>query len=90
VWASALALRAAVGLLGDQASVPAQDGVGCDDRAQILEHLPAEGLAADRQPATLVVVEEDPLAAELLSEDAVLLAEILDGLLLLLAEPVGE
>jgi hypothetical protein len=55
-----------------------------------LSIVPPEGLAPDRQPATLVVVEEDPLAAELLAEDAVLLAEVLDGLVLLLAEPAGE
>jgi len=70
--------------------VPAQDRVRGDDRAQVLEHRPTEGLATDRRATALVVGEEDPLAAELLAEDAVLLAEVLDGFLLLLAEPAGE
>ena len=39
---------------------------------------------------TLVVVEQYPLAAQLLMQDAVLLAAVVSGLMPLLSEPIGD
>ena len=59
-------------------SAPGQPAGAC-------EHLPL-----GREAPALVVVEQHPRAAEFLTEDPVLLAEVLDSLTLALVEAAGE
>ena len=65
-------------LLSDELPVPTQDGVRRDERRNICESASPDGLAADREPATLIVGQTETSAAELLLQDAVLFSEILD------------
>jgi hypothetical protein len=85
-----LAAIAVVPFLGQQLPVPAQDGVGGEGGADLVEDLPAKDLAPDRQASPLVVVEPDPLLAVGLPQDLVLGAEIIDHLLLLPVDHAGK
>ena len=68
----------AVVLPCDEQAVPAQDRVRRDDTGNLLERLPADRLALDRQSSALGVSQPKTTSAELLSQDAVLLAEVVD------------
>lgn len=70
--------------------MPTQDGVGRDDGADLGERFPAQGLCLRGQPSALIIVEPEPLASELLFQDPVFLAEILDDALLLIREHPRE
>jgi hypothetical protein len=48
------------------------------------------GLGLGRQAPALVVAEPKPLVPQLLTQDAVLFLEVLDGIALLLAEPTSD
>ncbi len=63
--------------------MPAENRVGSDDRRQFHERLATEGFCFDGQNASLVVGEEDALAAHLVHEDPDLGVLELDDLLLL-------
>ena len=63
--------------------MPPEDGVGCDDGADLAEDHPAERLAPGGEPPALTVIQTQSPAAELLLQNSVLLAQILDHLLLL-------
>lgn len=62
--------------------MPAEDGVGGHDGADLGEELATQSLPPHRQAAPLAVVEQEPPVAELLPEHAVLLPQVLDGQLL--------
>ena len=62
-----------------QFPMPAQDRIRSYDSGNLLQHLPAEDLAFDRQTAPLVIVEQDAFLAELFFEDLVLSTQVLDG-----------
>ncbi len=49
-----------------------------------------DGLAANREPPTLIVGQPELSATELLLQDAVLFSEILDDCVLIAADPAGE
>jgi hypothetical protein len=68
------AARRAVVLAGDQLAVPAQDRVRRDQARKLAEPATTDDPALDRQASPLVVGEAQPPSAELLAEDAVLLA----------------
>jgi hypothetical protein len=63
-WATSLA---AIVLLSDQPAVPGQERCRGHHRGQFLQQTPAQLLGPDRQTSTLVVVETEPLAFELLA-----------------------
>ena len=77
-------------LLGDELPMPTQDGVRRDERCNLGEGASPDGLAADRQPATLIVGQPESSATELLLQDAVLLSEVFDDCVLMAADPTGE
>jgi hypothetical protein len=77
-------------LRSDELTVPSKNGVGCDERSDLVKGTPANGLAADRESAALIVVQPESFLPELLPEDFVLLSEILDDCVLLLADPAGQ
>ena len=70
-------------LLGHQQSVPPQNRIGCEQRANFFESLAAEDLAFDGQTTPLIVVEQDAIPAELLFEHLVLSPQVFDHVLLL-------
>ncbi|HEU4734680.1 MAG TPA: hypothetical protein VFT22_42610 [Kofleriaceae bacterium] len=72
------AARRAVVLAGDQLAVPAQDRVGRDQDGELTEPATPDGPALDGQASPLVIGEPQAPPAELLAEDAVLLAQEVD------------
>ena len=70
--------------------MPSQDRVRREQRADFFESLAAEDLAFDRQSTPLIVVQQDPLLAELLFEHLVLGSQVLDHFLLLAIDPASE
>ena len=77
-------------LLGNELPVPAKNGVGSDQRRNLGKRASSDGLAADREPATLIGGQPKSFASELLPEDSVLLTEIFDDCVLLAADPTGK
>ena len=55
-----------------------------------MKDLASHGLALDRQPTTLIIVESNTPTAELLSKNAVLFEEVVDRLPLLTVDPTTE
>src|SRR5262249_39352930 len=51
---------------------------------------PAQHLRSGRQPTALVVAQTEPAPAQLLAEDAILLAKVIDDLQLLMIHPAGD
>ena len=74
----------------DQEPMPAQDGVGGEKSADLSQELAAKNFTFDGQTAALVVVQQDPVIAEFLSEHLVLGPEVINDLLLLLVDPAGK
>jgi hypothetical protein len=70
--------------------MPPENRIRSHDGGQLLEHLPPEDLAFDGQAPPLVVVEQDSVLSELLSEDPILRQEVFDGVLLSTIDPAGE
>lgn len=77
-------------LRSNQPPVPAHDRVGCDDRRELLEEAAAEQLALGSDATALVVREPQPLCAELLPENSVPFAQVVDRALLLAVDPSGD
>ncbi len=77
-------------LLGNQSPVPAKDGVGSDERCDFGESPSADRLAANGKPSPLGVSQSKSSSTELLLEDAVLFAEIVDDRILLAGDPTGH
>ena len=73
------ARRAAV-LASDQLAVPAQDRVGRDQASELAQPTMSDGPALDGYAPPLVIGEPQAPPAELLAEDAVLLAQEVDDL----------
>jgi len=74
----------------NQVPIPAQDRVGRDDTGEVVEESPTEGLPLHGEAAPLVVGELESPSRELLSQDAVLLEEVVDHLGLSAIHPAGE
>ena len=70
--------------------MPAQDRIGNNERGDVGKCSSAQCLAEHGQPPALVVGQSEALSAELLFQDAVLLAEVLDGGILLARDPAGH
>jgi len=64
--------------------------VGGEECANGFEQLAAQDLALDREPTALVVVEQDAPLTELVLEDLVFRAQVLDHRLLLAVHPAGQ
>ena len=70
--------------------MPAENGVGSKQRADLLEPFPTEKLAFHRQSPSLVIVEQDPFLANPLLEYPVLRDQVMDHFLLLALDPANE
>jgi hypothetical protein len=77
-------------LLGDQQAMPTQDRVGCEQSSDFFEQLATQHFATDRQPAPLIVVEQNSLLAKLLFEDLIFNSQVVDHVLLLAIDPAGK
>jgi hypothetical protein len=89
--AAGFACNPSVGpLLRDKLSVPTKDRVGGDERRNIFECSSANGLAANRESAALIVGQSKSFVPELLLEGLVFLSEILDDRILLAADPASH
>jgi len=75
---------------GNEFAMPAEDRIRSHDGGQLLEHLAPEDLAFDGQAPALVVVKEDSLLPELLSEDPILRYEVLNSVLLSTIDPACQ
>jgi hypothetical protein len=70
--------------------VPAKNRLWSHDSGHLLEHLPPEHLTFDRQTTSLVVIEQDALFAELLSEYTILSSKVFDDFLLSMIDSASE
>jgi hypothetical protein len=70
--------------------VPTEDGVGSNERRNLGEGASADGLLPHGQSASLIICQAKSTAAELLFQDAVLFAEVLDDCILLTGDPAGQ
>jgi len=76
--------------LGYELPVPTEDNVGSDERGDLGKRASADGLASHDQSASLIVCQAESSATELLLENAILLAEILNDRILLAADPARK
>ncbi len=83
-------MAAAVVLPGDEESVPSQERLRRDDASHSAQRLQPKSSALHGQAAPLVIREAQSTATELLAQDAVLLLEVVDDVLLLPIDPAGE
>jgi hypothetical protein len=81
---------AAIVLPCDERSIPAQQGIGRDEGGDLEESTASSSFRAFSEATPLHVGEPDLSSTELVSEDAVLLAEILDCVVLTAVHPAGE
>jgi hypothetical protein len=70
--------------------VPRQQSLRRDDRCNLRQNASAESLCSESESTALVVCKPESPTAELLTQDFVLLAQILDCLLLLFIHPAGN
>ena len=70
--------------------MPAEDGVGSKQHANLLKSFPTEKLALHRQSPSLVIVEQDPFLANPLLEYPVLRDQVMDHFLLLALDPADQ
>ena len=77
-------------LLGNELPVPTKDGVGSDERGNLGEGASPDNFAPDRKPPTLSIGQAKSSATELLPENSVLLAEVLDDRILLTGDPASQ
>jgi hypothetical protein len=77
---------AAIVFLGDESSLPSQEGLRRNDRGDFAEQAPPEHFRLGRQASALTVVQAEAFGSQLLAH-LVFFAEIIDGVALLLAQP---
>ena len=70
--------------------MPTENGVRCDDRRQLRQSLSPQGFTFDGQKPPLAVVKQNPLFSQLLFEDLVFRAKVLNDDLLLPVDPSGQ
>ncbi len=89
-WSSRLSPRAVVPLPRNQPPVPGHDRVRSDDRRHLSQGSSTERLSLRGQPSAFVIGEAETLTAELTFEDAVLLDEVIDDILLVTVDPASD
>ena len=67
-----------------------QDRVGCDDARDLTQDLPPQPMPADRQAASIVIGEPEPLPTQLASKDPIFFDQIRERLALLAIQPAGH
>jgi hypothetical protein len=79
-----------VKLRGDQSLVPPQEGVGGDEGCYLLEALATERVSERRETAAFGVSKPQAATAEVRFEDAIVLKQIGNHLLLIPLQPAGN
>ncbi len=82
--------RAEVPFPRDQLPVPGQDRVRGDDRRHLSQDPPTERLPLRGQPPTFVIAQTKSPSTELSLQDAVLVDEVVDDILLVTVDPAGN
>jgi hypothetical protein len=85
-----LPLRAPDVFLRDQIAIPAKQRVGRDDGRDASESARTKALRFSRQSTSLRVRKPKALSTDLLPENAVLLLQVFDDLLLVPTQPTGK
>ena len=70
--------------------MPTQNRVRREQCAELLQSFATEDLAFGAKPSTLIVIQQNPLLAELLLKYLILGSQIFDDFLLLTIHPTGE
>jgi len=73
-----------------QHTMPPHDGVRRYDRNDVLQSLPSKNLPFNGRSLALVIVENDPLFADLLPKDLIFSTEIVNDLLLFSVHDAGQ
>ena len=89
-WPSRTAALVAVVLPSDQRPMPREQGVRRHDGPHLLQHASTECVGFRGQADSLIVGEPEPPRSELLTENAILLLQIVDDVALLLVDPAGQ
>ena len=70
--------------------MPPQDRVRCDDARDLTQDPPTQPIPTDRQPASIVIGELEPLSTQLASEDPIFFQQIRDRLAFLAIHPASQ
>jgi len=70
--------------------MPGQQRFRGDEGGHFGQDAPAQHLRLGGQPAALVIAQTEPTSAQLLAQDAVLFAKVVDDLQLVLIHPAGD
>ena len=81
---------AAIVLGCDEVAVPTQQRSGCGNGRNLGQHLAAQSLSLDGEPAPVVVREPETLAPKPGSEHTVLLSQVINHILLLAVDPASQ
>src|SRR5438270_4173597 len=84
------AALAAIILLSDEYSMPRQQGLRCNKRGDFLQTPPPQAFRLGCQSTSLIVVESHSSVSELLAQNPVFLAQVLDRLQLALSHPASQ
>src|SRR5882724_4575191 len=76
--------------MNDKSTIPALEGVWCGDGGEIVELFPLDGMRQDRQASTLRIRQVNLFPLELRFQEAILLAEIPDNVILVSIDPTGQ
>jgi hypothetical protein len=69
--------------------MPAENGVGCDNRSDVAQAATTQPLPMHRQPTAVRLAEADA-AAHVSTQDAILCYQVRDSVLLSLVKPADE
>ena len=89
-WSTSTSAGAAIVFLGDQSPVPTQDRIRGDDARDLRQDPPAEFVTAHSESTTLGVRQAKRPRAQVVSEDPILLPEIVDQIVLVTVHPASE
>jgi hypothetical protein len=70
--------------------MPAEDGIGSEKSADLIEEFAAEDFPFDGQAAALVVVQQDATFADYFPEYLIFRSQVIVDLLLPVVDPAGE
>lgn len=84
------ALLAAVMLPCDELAVPTNQCIGDDERCDLAQSTPSDRMSASSKTPSLDIAQPRAPSSERLTEDAVLLVDVLDRLLLGTIHPAGD
>ena len=80
----------AIVLVGDELSMPCEQGLGRHDIHDLGQRTSAQLFRPDGKPAPLIIGEPKSSVTDLFTKDAIFLGEIFDSELLMLTEPARK